>query len=166
MKFIHAFNFVGVLALTGLCLAQWTRDRQLNLEINRLEQVRLDQTSKIADLEQAIAGLKEDLAQIKNLYNQSQTELAETRKKLRGAEAENILLVSERDQLKASVARWTEAVAVRDARITEANEHIRKLSDDLNGAILKFNELATNYNAVVKDLNALRSKPPKPQGNP
>ncbi len=49
-------------------------------------------------------------------------------------------------------------MTARDERLQEANAEIRRLSAGLNSSIHKFNDLATNHNAVVKDLNELRAR--------
>jgi len=158
MKRLHYFNFAGVLALAALCVAQWLHDRRLNLEINRLEKSRLEQAARLAEAEQTISGLSSDVAQFKQLYAQAHTELGESDHKLRAAERKATQLAAESDQLRTSVTNWAAAVAGRDDRLKEANAQIRKLADDLNSSIRKFNALATNYNGVVKDLNELRAR--------
>jgi chromosome segregation ATPase len=143
-------------------VAQWQRDRRLNLDVNQLEKTRIEQSVRLAGLEQTVAGLNADLLVLKGQFAQTKTTLEETRQKLHTAERETVQLASERDQLKVSVTNWAAAVAVRDERLKEANSHIRRLADELNMSILRFNELATNYNAVVKDLNDLRARPAQP----
>lgn len=58
----------------------------------------------------------------------------------------------ERDQLKGAITNWANAVALRDERMKEANARIEQLAADLNASIRKYNELVTNYNAVVRTL--------------
>jgi chromosome segregation ATPase len=159
MNRLHYVNFVGVLILAGLCVFQWTRDRRLNLELNRLEQTRLEQAARLGEQERTVRDLSADLEEIKKRFAQSQTEIGDIRQNLRAAENQARQLTVERDQLKTSVTNWAAAVATRDERLKEANTRIRKLSDDLNASINKFNELATNYNVAVKDLNELRARP-------
>ncbi len=43
-------------------------------------------------------------------------------------------------------------MALRDERMKEANARIEQLAADLNASIRKYNELVTNYNAVVRTL--------------
>jgi septal ring factor EnvC (AmiA/AmiB activator) len=112
----------------------------------------------LSEQEQLIQGLNQDLAQFKEQLTKAQTESNETRQKLRGTESEVHQLTAERNQLKTSITNWVAAVAARDDRLKEANSEIRRLADELNVSIIKFNNLATNYNAVVKDLNEIRAK--------
>ncbi len=155
---LQYFNLFGVVALVLLCVAQWRIDRRLNLEISRLGKVRIQQAAKIEEQDHALKDTKEDLSQFKESFAQATKAQAETQKSLRLTERTNQQVTLERDQLKVSVTNWMNAVAVRDESLKEANVRIRKLADDLNMSILKFNELATNYNAVVGAFDRLRSQ--------
>lgn len=159
-------NLLGVLALAALCVVQWQRDRRLNLDVSRLEQTRIDQAGQLAEQERALRNLQADLAQFKEQFTQSQAELGGTRQKLRAAERDARQLSTERDQLKTSTTQWAAAVADRDERLKEAGAQLRRSADDLNAAVRKFNELATNHNAVVQDLNKLRARLAPPQPTP
>ena len=158
MNRLHYVNLVGVLALALLCMAQWRHDRDLNLEVNRLEKARQDQTVKLTEQEQIVRGLTADLAQFKEQFGKAQTELSDERQKLRMSEHDVRQLSAERDQLKTSVTNWANAVTIRDERLKEAGAQIRRLSDESNASIRRFNELATNHNALVKDLNEVRAR--------
>jgi DNA recombination protein RmuC len=155
VKLLQWINLFGVLALAALCVVQWQRDRKLNLQFNALEKVRQSQEQKIAEQERTARGLTDDLAQLKTQFQSTHTELTEARTTLGKLDRENVQLQSERDQLKASVTNWSQAVKKRDARLREANDQLRDLSTRLNDSIVKFNELATNYNASVKRFNDL-----------
>src|SRR2546430_8415838 len=152
MKRLHYINFFGVIVLAVLCAMQWQHDRMLNLDVNRLEKTRLEQATKLAEQEQAAKAAAADLAQFKEQFNKAHNELADALQRLRAAERQTNQLTVERDQLKVSVTSWAAAVTTRDERLKEANAEIRRLSDELNASIRKFNDLATNYNAAVKDL--------------
>jgi len=166
MNRLHYVNLAGVLALAALCVFQWQANRRLNLEVNQLEKTRLDQAARLAEQEQIVRGLNSDLAQFKEQFTQAQAELGDMRKKLDAAQLEIRQVTVERNQLKTSVTNWAAAVSVRDERLTEAGSQLRKLGDDLNASIRKFNDLATNYNAVVKELNELRARPAQAQPPP
>lgn len=160
---LQVFNLIGVIALALVCVLQWRRDRALNLELNHSEKTRLEQQGKLAEQEKNLRGLSDDLALFKEQLTRAQSEAGDARKQLREAENKNESLASARDQLQESVTNWANAVTARDRLIAEANENIsqlnertRALTEQLNASILKFNELGTNYNSVVKTLNELR----------
>lgn len=155
---IQYANFLGIVALAALCVFQWQRDRKLNLEVNSLEKTRQEQQQKLSEQDITIGGLTEDLTHFKEQFSLTHSNLTEAREKLRKTESENDSLQREREQLHASITNWTQAVSARDARLTEANERIRSMAAQLNESIGKYNELATNYNAVVKQLEEARAK--------
>ncbi len=155
MKRLGWINLLGVLALAALCAVQWQRDRRLNLEVNRLEQVRQAQEEKISEQQKASSGLAADLAGFKEQFKKAHADANETRTALRKVEQENAQLTREREQLKASVTNWAAAVTARDESLREANERLRDTTLRLNESILKFNDLATNYNASVQRFNDL-----------
>src|ERR1017187_2884920 len=147
LKYVNLF---GVLALATLCIAQWQQDRRLNLEIGRLDQVRLQQAAKIDEQTNVLKGLNEDLGQLKTALANEQSLRSQAEQKVLSSESTNEQLILERDQLKAAITNWANAVALRDERMKEANARIEQLAADLNASIRKYNELATNRNAAVK----------------
>jgi chromosome segregation ATPase len=152
-------NLLGVLALAALCIAQWQRDRRLNLEIGRLDQMRLQQAAKIDEQAGLLKGLNEDFGQLKTSLGNEQSLRSQVEKKVVSIENANQQLSLERDQLKAAITNWANAVTVRDERMKEANARIEQLAADLNASIRKYNELATNHNAAVRTSGATRAQP-------
>ena len=98
--------------------------------------------------------------------NSANVELKEQTEKFAASEANVDALTLERDAMKEALAKWTNAVAERDKQLKEGNAQIQKLADDLNAAVKKYNQLATNYNAVVEELNKLRSAAAKETKQP
>ena len=143
-------NLFGVAALASLCVAQWLHDRRLNLEIKRLDQVRLEQSAEIDEQANQLKGVNEDLDQLKTSLATERDLRSQVEQKLRPIEATNEQLTVERDQLKGTITNWANAVAQRDERMKEANARIEQLAADLNASIRKYNGLVTNYNAIVK----------------
>jgi chromosome segregation ATPase len=150
---LQIVNLAGVLILAAVCVGQWKINRTVNLEANRLERTRIEQQARIEEQEKTIKGCMTDLdafrEQIQTLsksLKESGTKSAELESKLAHADAD-------REQLKESLAKWTEAVKLRDEELTKARDQIQKLADDRNAAVQKFNELAEKYNSVVQDLN-------------
>ena len=152
-------NLFGVLALAALCVAQWQRDRRSNLEVGRLDQVRLQQGAKIDEQACLLNGLNEDLGQLKTSLGIEQSLRSQAEQKVVSTENANLQLGLERDQLKAAITNWANAVALRDERMKEANTRIEQLAADLNTSIRKYNELFTNRNAAVKASGATRAQP-------
>jgi chromosome segregation ATPase len=152
-------NLFGVLALAVLCIAQWQRDRRLNLEIGHLDQMRLQQAAKIDEQTNLMKGLNEDLGQLKSSLANEQTLRSQVEQKVVSTESANQQLLIERDQLNTAITNWSNAITLRDERMKEANARIEQLATDLNASIRKYNELITNRTAGVKTSGATHAQP-------
>lgn len=158
---LQLVNLIGVAVLALVCVLQWQRDRALNLELNRCEKARIELQSKLVEQEKNLRGATGDLAMFKEQHTRATRENSDVTRRLQELERENQLLTSARDQLQTSVTNWSAAVAARDKLIAQANDNIRTLNyrtrtlaEQLNASVQKFNELATNYAAVVKRMNS------------
>ena len=60
-RILHIFNLLGVIVLAGVCIYQWRINREVNLEANRLEKLRIEHTAKIEEQEKTIAGYVAEL---------------------------------------------------------------------------------------------------------
>ena len=154
---LQVVNFLGVIVLAALCGFQWQRDRKVNLALRESEKTRQAHEQKLDEQAKNLRGLNEDLTEFKQQVERQSGEAKEFQKKLQEFERENVQLTTERDQLGGSVMNWSNAVTLRDVRLTEANERIRSLAEDMNNLVQKYNTLATNYNKVVDDLNQVRT---------
>jgi chromosome segregation ATPase len=153
---LHYSNLLGVLALALLCVLQWQHDRRLNLQLNQSERLRGEQAAKIGELEAAQKGLNEDLGQIKQAFSAKERAGAQAEHELALNLGTNQLLKAEQERLKSALSNYAQTVAIQNERIKEANHRIEGLASNLNESIRKFNDLVTNYNGVVGELNALR----------
>jgi chromosome segregation ATPase len=153
MKNVLVFlNLLGVLVLSILCVAQWRIDRQLNLELNRIETIRLEQSARLEERDRTLAGYVTDLDSLREHLLRVTAELKETEGDLHLARHQVTQLNSQREQLLETVNKWAAAVEARDEQLLSATAQIQELAADANETILQFNELATNYNAVVNIL--------------
>ena len=163
---LQVLNFLGVVALALLCGVQWRINRRLNLEVDRLERIRLEQVSQLTERDSTIKGYVVDLDDFRTRLTLAESQLKDLDEKLRVMTRERNQMATEvgtlaaqRDQLKASLAQWRAAVAERDAALKLSGEQLHKLTADRNEAVVKFNDLAEKYNAIVKELEKARSKP-------
>jgi len=149
-RFLHLFNLLGIFALAILCAIQWRTDHQLNLQTISLEQTTEQQASKIADQEQTIKGCNADLDELRRRITISEGALAQAQDKLAAQTLQVQNISVERDKLRAAVEQWTAAVAARDDALKQAAQKIQSLADQRNQAVLRFNDLAARYNAIIK----------------
>jgi chromosome segregation ATPase len=159
-RFLQLLNLLGILALGLLCILQWQSSRRLNLQINDLEQTRLNQNDQLAQQTQSIRGLTADLEDFRARLSKADGALKDTQSQLTSARAAIANLSSQRDQLQANITalkdsleKWTAAVAQRDEALKQAGDQLQKLANDRNDAISKFNDLAARYNNAVNELN-------------
>lgn len=150
---LQYLNLFGVLVLGGFCVVQWRVNRDLNLETNRLERVRIEQVAQLEERDRLIQDYLADLDQFREQLTRVTDRLKRTEGDLAAARLELAQLTQERDQLRISVTNWANAVAARDAQIEEAAGQLAQLGADRNDAVTKFNELAEKHNAVVQELN-------------
>lgn len=153
IRWLQWLNLAGVLALAVLCVAQWRANRQVNLELQRLESIRLEQAKKLDERDRTIAGHIRDLETLREHLIRVTGESKEAQAHLTAARREVEQLAVMRDQLKQSVTNWTQAVSARDERIREHQEQIRELAGRLSQTVARYNELTTNYNSAVALLN-------------
>ncbi|HTJ77884.1 MAG TPA: hypothetical protein VL357_02720 [Rariglobus sp.] len=155
---LATLNLFGVLALTGLCILQWRSNRSLNLDINALEHTTQSQASLVDKQSEKIRGLTEDLDHFRGQLGTTTLSQKDTEQKLRASEHLAAQLSSERDQLKASIAQWTAAVAARDTNLQEANDRIHELTTQLSETVAKYNTLAAIHNTLVQQINDARDQ--------
>lgn len=147
---LNYLNFVGVLLLAVLCALQWRRDSRLNLLAIDLEKTRQEQASKLAEQDATLKQNASDLDDLHDRLERSGVVLRDTEDKLASATAEGNQHRAQKDQLEQALKKWETAVAARDQTIKQAGVEIEKLAAERNDAVLKFNDLAGKYNAMVK----------------
>ena len=153
MRALHFFNSVGVFALALLCGFQWHVNRNLNLRFNALDKLRLEQAGRLADQDEKISSQVRDLDSFREHIQRATSDLKIAESNTVACRREAEILASERDQLRAGIDTWKQAVTERDQELSRAAAQIEKLAADRNDAVKKFNELAAKHNTVVEDLN-------------
>jgi chromosome segregation ATPase len=142
-RVLQWFNLLGVAALAGLCVVQWSVNRRVNLEAVALEQTRISQAAKIAEQEKTIHDQAADLDDFRQRLELSETELADAFAKLTAMRVD-------RDRLKTELDKWVAAVAQRDQAIKQAIVAIQKLVAERDDLVKKYNALVTAENAGTK----------------
>jgi septal ring factor EnvC (AmiA/AmiB activator) len=135
-RMLQWFNLLGVAALAGLCVVQWSVNRRVNLEAAALEQTRISQAAKIAEQDKTIHDQAADLDDFRQRLELSETELTDTLMKLNVVRAD-------RDRLKSELDKWVAAVAQRDQTIKQAVVDIQKLVAERDDLVKKYNALVS-----------------------
>ncbi len=164
-RFLQIFNFLGVIALTWLCCAQWRTNGDLNRQVSDLERQRIDLTAQLAQRDKRIKEDAADLDDFRARLTMAEGQLRDQQIKLNAAISENERLAAERkqllgqrDQLTAALESWKAAVAAREEALKKAAEEVATLVAQRNEAVQKFNDLANKFNAVVDQLNSERAR--------
>lgn len=152
-RILQFVNLAGVLALGVLALAQWRVNRHLNLELTRLEVIRLDQSQKLDARDRTVQAYAADLEQLREHLTRITGEQRTAETQWKASQTHILQLEAERDRLKENIRQWVTALTARDEQIKLANQQIKELIANCNETVRKYNELATNFNAVVQDLN-------------
>ncbi|MHB1308304.1 MAG: hypothetical protein ACYDC1_00165 [Limisphaerales bacterium] len=168
-RFLWAFNLVGVIALTVLCVLQWRANRQVQLETIALHRAHLEQEARLSDQERTLGGQAEDLEQLRGQLSRTLNSLKVAESNRLTAESDLHQTLAERDQLRSGLSNWTAAVTIRDQRLQEAAAQLERLAGERDEAVREFNDLASRFNALVKDWNELQArlaKEPRPGPDP
>ena len=152
-RWLQGFNLFGVLALALLCGFQWQRNRRVSLEVEALTKVGGEQAAKLKEHDRAVKGCTADLESFRAQVASSQATLQQTEAQSSAAARTIAQVSNERDQLKASVASWSAAVASRDEQLKQVGERLRRAAEERNELVVKWNGLGEKYNALVKDLD-------------
>ncbi len=149
-RILTGVNLCGVLGLAVLCWFQWQTNSRLAFETDRIQRDRYDRIAKMAEQEKS---LSDDAGQLDDLHNRlstTQANLQATEEKLRAADHQTELLTVQRDQLKASLDQWVNAVAARDALIEQEGDQIKRLAADRHDAEQRLNDVTLRYNSLAK----------------
>jgi chromosome segregation ATPase len=143
---VQYLNFLGVAALAVLCAFQWSASSRIDHQREQLASTCQTQSAKIAEDEQS---LQADTASIDDLNQRLSSATDELSKTHQQIEALTIRC----DQMKSALAKWTAAVAQRDAALKQAADEIQKAMADRDQAVKKYNDLAGQYNAMIAGQN-------------
>jgi len=158
-RLLPTLNLLGVLLLAALCVFQWQANRRLNLQAIALEKNRFALAQQLDERDAAIKGQIADLDDFRGRLEKSAADLRQTQDHLSAATVERDQLTARcaelqaaGEALKASLDKWTAAVAARDEALKQDEAQLQTLAAERNDAIQKFNGLATRFNAEVEEL--------------
>lgn len=159
-------NLVGVLSLSGLCVAQWQTNRGLNHEVAALGKLRLAHEEALAAQERDLKGAQADLERFREQVTLSAKRARESQETAKELESQVPRLTAERDRLQQAMNQWTAAVKLRDTRLFEAEEQIQRLATERNSVVERFNDLAARHEKLVAEVNAERARAAAPPAKP
>ena len=157
---LHNLLIFFALCLCGLIAFQWVRETDLRKKLQELTNVVHDKTEAILNLE---ANVRRDRDEIQRLDGQrKQLEQTVKSNDVRIAylsteleKATNDLRKTEKQMLvyKDAYQRTSENLTNANQAIVEQNERMKKLAEEGNDVIKKFNKLNADYTALVNKWN-------------
>lgn len=150
MRSLPLLNFLGVLALSGICVMQWIRHHTTDQQLQRTQEALQRMESDLHVRTSAETGVKSDLDAFKNRWMESQQNAQELQARLQEAQKELTQAHAQTEEWTRQKAQWTGAISNREARLREALDQIRVLNAELQARAQKYNQLASNYNQVIR----------------
>ena len=151
-------NFIGVLALAGLCVVQWRANDRLGLRGDDLERTRQEQAARIVEQEKTLKGNAADLDDFRRKLEHAEADAKDAQRKLALADARMKQMEADRDRNKAALEKWVAAVSQRDQALRRIDQQFQATDAKRVEAVKKFNDLASKYDTVVKELNAASAR--------
>lgn len=140
-RLLPLINLAGCVIITGVILAQWSKERGIEHKLETADQQRLAALAAKAEVEKRVVALEADVAQLK-------ASIEDTAKARQLAEDEAAKVTAEHNAKMAEFATasqdqvktWESAIAERDERIRELNISLAATRSRLNEAIAKLKE--------------------------
>lgn len=171
-KSLTFFNFTLVLILGGVCVAQWSRERDYGARLRTLQQTSDKQSDRLSVQADDLRRVNEDLDGFKQTIATLKSQTDEQVAAIRDQKAKIFTLEREKDGLNKQLVNWQRAVEEHKAAIAARDENIHTLlgqrdqilaankdaAEKANHAILAYNDLAAKYEDVVKRYNTLATQ--------
>jgi chromosome segregation ATPase len=150
---LQYLNFFGIAALSVLCVFQWRANSRIDQDRRQLASICQSQRGTISEDERALEADTAAMGDLNGRLTAATGDLLKERSDLAAANHQNDLLTAQCDDLKSALAKWTAAVAQRDAALKQAADEIQKAAADRDQAVKKYNDLAGQYNSIVASQN-------------
>lgn len=136
-RILPILNAVGCLALTGVILLQWSKERKLETSLDaRLIELAAAKDQAAAESQRA-GNLERDIAVLKESIEATQTAAESASRALAERDLENQALVGEVTAAREQLITWQAALAERDAKIRELGADLTATRQRLDAAVAK-----------------------------
>jgi len=160
---LQTLLIVFALSLCGLCAWQWYGQVLRQKRWNDLAQTNYDQTVAIQGYTNSLHVMDHQIAQMDARMTELRDTLASNNATIFGLRQEN-------NRLTGSIDQYSNAVALLEARLKQANDSIRRQNDAikslvqerdefvnrLNQSIKERNDIVVKYNALVKQVEQMQ----------
>lgn len=169
IRTLNTLNFVLLLVVGGLCIFQWSREKDYARRLSELQQTTGDQKAKLAEQAEAVQHAQEDLEGFRGQVATLSRESAEQTALIREHKGQIFSLEAERTKLSRQAAASQQTLDEYKTAINGRDENIRTLlrqreqlvaankdaANKANQAIAVYNDLIGKYENVVSQYNAL-----------
>jgi septal ring factor EnvC (AmiA/AmiB activator) len=159
-NFLQNLLIFFAFCLCALIAFQWVRETNLRKDIQKLNDTVHDKLETIQTLQGAVKRDDEEIQRLDSLKNQltatvktNQLEISRLTKDLEKVEGENERNLKQIEVYKDAVQKANENIARQNEEIKTQNEAMKKLAEDNNETVLKFNKLAADYKDLVDKWN-------------
>ena len=172
-KFLEGLLIFFSLALCGLIAVQWVRETHLRQDIQALTDKVHDQTENIQSLQATLKRTEAELQRLDALKTELTTkvatnlqEIAQLKKDLDKANTENQRQLDTIAKYKEVVDKANENIRKQNEDIKRQNQEMKQLAQERNEVVEKFNKVAADYNDLVKKWNAQQEELTKKETAP
>jgi chromosome segregation ATPase len=171
-KYFDYLNLVLLTLLGGLCVVQWSHEKEYGRQLVELRQTSSTQAAKLTAQEETIQRSREDAEDFKREIAAFKTQADENNGLIRQQKAQLFQLDAEKVKISRQLAEWQKAleeyknaVAGRDQNIKtllSQREELVAANKDVAGkanqAVAAYNDLSAKYEDVVTRYNALATR--------
>ena len=170
---LQSLLIVFAVGLCGLCTWQWYGQMRQQTQLNALAQTNYDQTVAIQGYTNSINTMDHEIAQL-------DAHLTELRDGMNSNTAVIFRLRKDNNRLTSLTDQYSNAVAVLEGRVKQADDIIRRQNESvknivqerdeyvnrLNQSIKDRNAIVTQYNAAVRQIEAMQTAQSQKQSTP
>jgi chromosome segregation ATPase len=170
-NFLQNLLIVLALGLCGLCAWQWYLQTRLHLEGEALQQTVFKQAAAIQGYTNSMKNMDAEIAGLSTRVNEYKQDLITNEQAALEQKREILRLRSSSEMMSNEIVQYKDVVDKLDAKLKEAsegilkqNDAIKRVADERNAAIQKYNDsikernaLAEKYNSLVERFNKLQA---------
>jgi chromosome segregation ATPase len=150
-------------AICGLCVWQWVVQSRLRQLIEAERQATVVAEKKFSDQEAQAKRYSEEITRLEALRKDleestktNRTELSRVRAELSKISFSHTNLTKELELYKEALTNANHSIEKQNAAITSQNENFKKLVDERNEFVTKYNKTVTIYNTLVDQVKKER----------
>ncbi len=136
-RILPILNAIGCLVLTGLVVAQWTKERSHLGDIQQLQSQLVISKQKLADEFKKSAALEKDIAALKESIELNRKDSEQAAVVMIDQSRQTEQFQTELNTAREQIKTWEAAISERDAKIRQLNADVIATRERLDVAISK-----------------------------